>query len=99
MKAFRLLSPPPTAIRTYWCPAGEGRLEFLGAFPPGHVADANTPQGSAHIIDVPGLTIAEMLRRLAGRVYLVNLPLETARWLAPRVPATVPWKQLEGFVK
>lgn len=86
--------------RTYWEKKPDGSLEFLGAFTDGHkVRDTKQPQGRALVIDIPDKSIEGVLEALGDRVKLESLPSAITKRLAAKMPVTVPWAQLEGFVK
>lgn len=86
--------------RTYWEKKPDGTYEFLGAFTDGHkVKDTKQPQGRAAVIDITDKSIEGILEALGERVLLVGLPSSIGKRLAARMPAVMPWAQLEGFVK
>lgn len=86
--------------RTYWAPKGQD-WEFLGAYRDGHqVKDAKSPQAKGSILDIQGVTdVQGVLDLLAGRVLLVGLPAAIAKRLQARVAHSLPWAQIEGYVK
>lgn len=85
--------------RTYWEKKSDGSLEFLGAFRDGHtVKDQRQPQAKGFILDIQDIADPQgVLDRLADRVLLVGLPSAITKRLANGV--TLPWAQLEGYVK
>lgn len=89
--------------RTYWAAREGNKFEFLGAFKDGHVVDpkkqANAPQLGAAIIDFAGLTIEEVLKRLGDRVHLVGLPIKMKNRMVVKIPTTIEWAHIEGFLK
>lgn len=87
--------------RTYWEKRKDGSLEFLGAFRDAHVVkDQRQPQAKGLIIDIPDLPDPQaVLDRLADRVTLAGLPTAITKRLAAKMPTSVPWVQIEGFVK
>ncbi len=86
--------------RTYWEKKPDGTLEFLGAFTDGHkVKDPKQPQGRGVVIDITDKSIEGVLEALSDRVLLVGLPSAITKRIAARMSVTVPWAQLEGFVR
>lgn len=89
--------------RTYWEPKADqlGTYEFLGAFRDGHVVkDPKQPQGKGFILDIQDIPDPQgVLDRLADRVLLVGLPSAITKRLQARMPTTLPWAQVEGFLK
>jgi hypothetical protein len=86
--------------RTYWAPKKDGTWEFLGVFRDGHqVKDPKAPQGSGHILDITDRDVQGFLDTMNGRVLLVNLAGPIVKRLLARMPASLPWSQLEGYVK
>jgi hypothetical protein len=90
--------------RTYWHPHKDGSLEFLGAFRDGHTAKPGSIQAQGRILDIQDLDLAGAEQRLAldGRPsppLLVGLPSAISKRLQARMPAALPWAQLEGFIK
>ena len=86
--------------RTYWEKKPDSTLEFLGAFTDGHkVRDTKQPQGRASVIDIQDKSIEGVLEALGDRVLLVGLPSAITKRITARIPVSVPWAQLEGFVK
>lgn len=91
--------------RTYWEQKPDKALEFLGVFKDGHVSkDPKSPQSRGRIIDIVEMDVAALEGKLAldGRPnppLLVGLPTAITKRLDARMPAQVPWAQLEGFLK
>lgn len=90
--------------RTYWKPHADGTFEFLGVFADNHQARPKTPQADGRILDITDKSMGEVdaLLALADRPApprLVDLPSAIAKRFQARIVVTLPWNQVEGYVK
>lgn len=83
--------------RTHWRDSAGG-WEFLGAFPDDHKQNPRSGCVYGAVIVVPG-TAQEFLDRLGERVHLVNPPAAIRKRLAANQEFTIPFDQLDGFLK
>lgn len=85
--------------RTYWAPKGQD-WEFLGAYQDKHqVKDKASPQARGSILDLEGMGVQDVLDKLDGRVKLAGLPANWTRRMVARMPTSLKWSELEGYVK